>query len=444
MYANHFRLSAEPFGLTPDPAYLYPSAGHREALAAVQYGLLDRRGFITLVAAVGTGKTTLLYSLISQLGEEVQAAYVDYTMQSFEELLAAALLDLDVVPTGTSKPALLSAFNAHLLQRADQGHTTALVIDEAQNLSDQTFEELRLLSNFETYDRKLLQIVLVGQPELQERLRQHQLRQLRERVSVRAVINPLSSAEMGRYIEHRLARVGGSAHALFSRAALWLIIRRSAGIPRRANILCHNALLFAFARRVPRVTVGVAREVIAEMDERRPGLLRRRSLRLVRRPFAPARWAIGVGLAFAVVVAAGRIVPRGSSDAAAVCPVRSAPAAPAPPDAIDAPPLAAESPAPADPALTTEIPAPEGDTEGDPVAVASEPMTLTIPPGANLTRLARKIYGWQVGREMPPALAAELQRLNPQLTNMDAIVAGDSIRFPPTPGSTPERREGTP
>src|SRR5512145_2199932 len=191
MYAEYFRLTAEPFGLTPDPAFLYLSPQHREALAAVQYGLLDGRGFITLVGEVGTGKTTLLYSLLSRLTSDVQGAYVAYTTQSFEDLLGSVLKDLGVEPAGRSKQDLLGAFNAHLVRQADAGRTVALIIDEAQNLSDQTFEELRLLSNFETYTRKLLQVVLVGQPELQDRLRRPQLRQLHERVSVRAFINPL-------------------------------------------------------------------------------------------------------------------------------------------------------------------------------------------------------------------------------------------------------------
>src|SRR5262245_52590745 len=275
MYADYFRLTAEPFGLTPDPAFLYLSPDHREALAAVQYGLLDGRGFITLVGEVGTGKTTLLYSLLSRLTSDVQAAYVGYTTQSFEEILGAVLKDLGVEPAGRSKQDLLAAFNAHLLHQADAGRTVALIIDEAQNLSDQTFEELRLLSNFETYTRKLLQVVLVGQPELQERLRRPQLRQVHERISVRAFINPLSRIEMERYIEHRLQRVGGTSERLFTPMARRLIVWRAAGIPRRANILCHNALLFAYGRGLPLVSPGIAREAIAEMDGRRPGLLPR-------------------------------------------------------------------------------------------------------------------------------------------------------------------------
>src|SRR5205809_888077 len=302
MYLEHFRLSAEPFGLTPDPAFLYLSPGHREALAAIQYGLLDRRGFITLVGEAGTGKTTLLYAMLSGLDRAVEAAYIAYGTQDFEDVLAAVLADLGVETPRRSKHALLTAFNAHLLRRADEGRTVALVIDEAQNLSDRTFEELRLISNFETYTQKLLQIVLVGEPELQRRLRQPQLRQLRERVSVRAFVNPLSTAEMYRYIEHRLQLVGGSSEKLFTPQALRLIVQQTAGIPRRANVLCHNALLFAYGRTLPRATATIAHEVVAEMDDRLPGPLPRRALSTLGRGSAWVRWAAGaVGSALAVL-----------------------------------------------------------------------------------------------------------------------------------------------
>src|SRR5262249_35346836 len=149
-------------------------------------------GFVTLVGEVGTGKTTLLYSLLSELDKQIDVAFVGFTAQTFEDLLAAALTDLGVTPPVGSRFELLRPLNRHLLLRFAEGRTVALVIDEAQNLSDEAFEELRLLSNFETYSQKLLQTVLVGQTELDERLRRPHLRQLRQRVSVRATIAPLS------------------------------------------------------------------------------------------------------------------------------------------------------------------------------------------------------------------------------------------------------------
>src|SRR5262245_50025738 len=298
MYYEHFRLSGEPFSLTPDPAFLFLGQKHREAMAAVQYGLLNGRGFITLIGEVGTGKTTILYSVLSQLGPEAACAYVPFAAHSFDELLTGALKDLgEQPPAGASRLQLLEVLQALLLRRDAAGQRTALVIDEAQSLPDSTFEELRLLSNFETYTHKLLQIVLVGQPELQDRLRQQNLRQLQQRVSVRAIINPLDPPEMQAYILHRLRQVGGDA-GLFELAALRAIVRHAHGIPRRANILCHNALLFAFGRSLPAVSAAAAEEAIAEMDERQPGILGRGTLRRV--SFARVRsWRLPLGLAAA-------------------------------------------------------------------------------------------------------------------------------------------------
>jgi general secretion pathway protein A len=487
MYAAHFALAAEPFNLTPDPAFLYLSPEHREALAALQYGLLDGRGFITLIGEVGTGKTTLLYSLLGRLGDDVQTAYVAYTTQTFEDLLAAALKDLKVTPQGTHKRDLLDALNQHLLRRADEGRATALIIDEAQNLSDTTFEELRLLSNFETYERKLLQIVLVGQPELQERLRQPQLRQLRERVSVRAVVNPLSRVEMVRYIEHRLARVGGSTSRLFTPRALKRIVARAQGIPRRANILCHNALLFAYGKALPQVTVAVAREAVAEMDERRPGLLGRSAVRRFRRGMV-LRWAASLGALGAVALAANSPMPRAMlerpvaavssaltgvpSSAPVTAPAMTGgsaretipapdspslaseppPAAPAPAGGADGLPRPSQAPAealpeglegsarPPDTLMHAEPPGPEAALQlpdDRPAAQASvtvppaAPVLLTVSRGATLWSIARGMYGEALTQAHAGELLAEVRRLNPQMTNPNVIHTGEQLLLPP-------------
>lgn len=471
MYAAHFALTAEPFNLTPDPAYLYLSPEHREALAALQYGLLDGRGFITLVGEVGTGKTTLLYSLLGRLGDEVQTAYVAYTTQSFEDLLAAALRDLKVEVSGTHKRDLLDALNKHLLRRADGGCATALIIDEAQNLSDSTFEELRLLSNFETYERKLLQIVLVGQPELQDRLRRPQLRQLRERVSVRAVINPLSRDEMVRYIEHRLERVGGDVGKLFAPRALKRIVARSQGIPRRANILCHNALLFAYGKSLSQVTAQVALEAIAEMDERRPGFFGRSAVRRSR-PRMLFRWAALLGGVGAVAVAAKSAMPGAMLErpVAAVSSALTGVPAAAPvvaPVAVGSPaPEASVPPEPTAPAVpeavAEQVPTPpqevptavpaaagplieastgpsasdvglrrlQGSSEASAVPAPAAPVLLRVSPGATLWSIARGVYGDGLSLAQAGELFAEVQRLNPQMKNPNLIRTGDELRFP--------------
>ena len=454
MYFEHFRLSGEPFSLTPDPAFLFLSAKHREAMAAVQYGLLNGRGFITLIGEVGTGKTTILYSVLSQLGPEVAAAYVPYAAHTFDDLLAAALKDLgEQPPAGASRLALLEILQRLLLQRDAAGVRTALVIDEAQSLTDATFEELRLLSNFETYTHKLLQIVLVGQPELQHRLRQQNLRQLQQRVSVRAIINPLDADEMEAYILHRLKQVGGDER-LFEPAALRLIVRHSQGIPRRANILSHNALLFAFGRSEPRVTAAVAQEAIAEMDERRPGLLRRDALRrLPRWPLARSwRRLVGLAGAAAALLVLGTHLFGSSTSAdrtgGAAQVAAAVPLATPPSEAADPVP----TPAPADTPAAPVAPAPAAATDAPaPVQVATGPSndvhrdsghrvnrTVSIPPGGSILGVARQVFGELGDRRATQAFLGEVRRLNPDLHDVNVVMAGAVVRFPSTPSGASE------
>jgi general secretion pathway protein A len=412
MYAEHFGLTAEPFNLTPDPAFLYLSQEHREALAAVQYGLLDGRGFITLVGEVGTGKTTLLYTILSRRHADLTAAYLSYSAQSFEDLMASALRDLGVPTEATGKRALLETLNDYLRRQADAGRNTALIIDEAQNLTDEAFEELRLLSNFESYTRKLVQIVLVGQPELAERLHQPRLRQLRERISVRAYVNPLSRPEMSGYIAHRLKVAGGDVEQIFSPNALKLIIRRTKGVPRRANILCHNALLFAYGRHLPQVGVREAREAIAEMDERRPGRMGRRSaLRRLHWSRDAWRWAAALGGAVAVgaaakaAVAEKPVVAARQRAAAAPAPVRDEESAP-----------------PADPS-------PSDEDEETSVAAAGA-RSVVVPAGGALWTILREAYGDEFSHIDRAALYDRVRRLNPQMKDVNVIMAGDRILVP--------------
>lgn len=449
MYAQHFNLTSEPFPLTPDPANLYLGKQHREALAALKYGLVERRAFVTLVGEVGTGKTSVVYALLRDPGPNVHTAYLAYPTQSFEDILASLVQDLGVATPARTKRELLAALNEHLARRAKEGGTTALVIDEAQDLSDQALEELRLLSNFETYSEKLVQIVLVGQPELRERLASPRLRQLRERIAVRAILAPLSRSEMLAYIEHRLRGTGGSTDRLFTRAALRLIVRRSAGIPRRANILCHNALLFAYGRGIPRVTARVAREAIAEMGERRPGAATSRRV---------LAGSIAAGVAILVMTAA-----VGSRSRTEVPPVVSSPDVPAAIDVVRAdtvapPPPAPAAPVPPEPAQREPVPPtpspvaepaagspPPAAKSGERVAVAAvalaesprarvkppsrrEPLIVTVKDGTTLFGLVRSVYGPGVRLDR---VYAEVRRLNPELTDPSRIRAGTSLRLPP-------------
>jgi type II secretory pathway predicted ATPase ExeA len=457
-------------------------------MAAVQYGLENGRGFITLIGEVGTGKTTILYSVLSQLGPEVNAAYVPYAAHTFDDLLTMALKDFgERPPAGASRLELLEILQQMLVRRDEAGQRTALVIDEAQSLTDSTFEELRLLSNFETYTHKLLQIVLVGQPELQTRLRQQNLRQLQQRVSVRAIINPLDAGEMEAYIYHRLRRVGGDGR-LFEPAAMRAIVRHARGIPRRANILGHSALLFAFGRSQPAVTLSTAREAIAEMDERSTGWLGRNTLQRVstrpswyaRRPLdlVGAAAALGrsalervstrpngyslppfglvVAAAVALIIAGALLIAAGGSRragssataAAAATPAPAPVRAPAPaPDAPDA--TAQPAAAPVATGTVQTLPAPEAAPAVAPVQVAAkeapapqaapaDPGTavhiVNIPRGGSILAAARELYGNRAGDLDRRALLEQVRRLNPGLRDVNLVKVGAVVKFPPMPG----------
>lgn len=265
IWRDQFQLTGDPFTLTPDPAFLYQSDGHAEALAGLKLGIWERRGLMVMIGEVGTGKTTLVYSLLSNLDPDIETAYLSNTLLSFEEILASALRDFGVPCASRQRIELIEALNGFLRRCALAGKTAVLVIDEAQNLSDEVFEGLRLLLNFETYKSKLLQIVLVGQPELASRLRSPGLRQVRDRIAVRCHLNPLSRREAMGYIEHRLEMVGGTS-GLFTRPALGLLVRKSRGIPRRINVLCHNAMLFAYGRDRLRVDRGLASQAIRDIE----------------------------------------------------------------------------------------------------------------------------------------------------------------------------------
>ena len=422
MYWRHFNLTAEPFSLTPDPSFLYLSPVHAEAFAAMTMGLRERRGLITMIGEVGTGKTTLVYSLLSGLGPEIHTAYISNARLSFDGILRLALRDFGVPCESTHNADLLEAFNKFLLDCATQGTTAALVIDEAQNLSQETFEDLRLLSNFETYTHKLLQIVLVGQPELDTKLRDPALRQVAERVAVRCIVNPLTRTQARQCLEHRLAAVNGSL-SLFTSAALRLLIARSRGIPRSLNILAHNAMLFAYGEEDTRVVRRYVAAAVHEKDGRE-------LIRLWRRPkgrtTVPAAlkqrrdprsyWALGgaavAGLSLGLMLAGTQWLTGSSEDAPrratnraerqerranatasanprAVAeqasndaPVLVAPVAPTPVVSVPTAPETAPTPEVAVAAPPTSEPAPAAIDVEAPAAPVAEPTAVAVPAEA--------------------------------------------------------------
>jgi general secretion pathway protein A len=276
MYLSHFGLREPPFSITPDPRFLYMSARHREALAHLVYGVGEHGGFVQLTGEVGTGKTSVCRCLLEQLPSHVDVALVLNPRLNPVELLAVVCDELRIAyPAGTaSSKILVDRLYAHLLEAHGRGRRTVLIIDEAQNLAPEVLEEVRLLTNLETTSRKLLQVIMIGQPELAAILEQPKLRQLAQRVTARYHLEPLSPAETRAYVRHRLG-VAGRADRLFTDAALRALYRQSYGIPRVINAIGDRALLGAYTEGHARVTPRTVRRAADEVLGRSGGWWRR-------------------------------------------------------------------------------------------------------------------------------------------------------------------------
>jgi general secretion pathway protein A len=266
VYAAHFGLTERPFSLAPDPRFLFLSEGHREALAHLVYGL-QGGGFVQLTGEVGTGKTTVCRALLDQLPIDVDVAMIFTPRLTAAELLSAVCDELHVpYPAGTtSLKVLVDALSRALLDAHARGRRTVVIIDEAQNLSMEVLEELRLLTNIETTRDKLLQVILIGQPELADLMERPALRQLAQRITARYHLRPFTFRETRAYVRHRL-EIAGQRQMVFTPGALGVIHRRSGGVPRLINNICDRALLGAFGRSKRRVTVGTARRAAAEVS----------------------------------------------------------------------------------------------------------------------------------------------------------------------------------
>ncbi len=255
MYESYFGLRERPFSITPDPRYLYPSPQHQEALGHLQYGVGENSGFALLTGEVGTGKTTVIRALIDRLHDSVNIASITNPKLSAPELVASICDELGVAyPAETrSLKTLIDLLNLHLEESHENGRQNIVIIDEAQNLSDESLEQIRLLTNLETHEQKLLRIILVGQPELRTKLQQHNLRQLSQRITARFHLGLLTAEQTQAYIGHRLS-IAGIGVNLFSNAALKKIYRLTGGVPRLINALCDRALLGAYSEECTQVT----------------------------------------------------------------------------------------------------------------------------------------------------------------------------------------------
>jgi general secretion pathway protein A len=268
MYEKFYGLTCSPFALTPDPRFFFPTPSHNEALAILSYAVLRRKGFVVVTGEVGTGKTLLLRYLLEFIGRNnVAFAFVYNPRLSVPEFLSHVLADLRLSLAGRTKGEMLSYLNDYLLMRSRRGATTALIVDEAHLLNWELMEEIRLLTNLETTKHKLLQMVLVGQPELDQKLDSPELRQLKQRVSLRYQLEPLAFEQSRGYIRRRLELAGANSHAttMFPADTIAVIYEYSRGIPRIINNLCENSLLCGYEKQTKVITVEIVREVASDL-----------------------------------------------------------------------------------------------------------------------------------------------------------------------------------
>ena len=271
MYAHFYQLSEDPFNLTPDPKFQYINESTREAMAAILHGVKSRKGFITLIGDAGTGKTTLLKRIVDEIEGETGIVFVFNPGVSFDELLEFICMELGIRTEGCGRLQLLERLNEYLLEQLTSGRNVVVMIDEAQTLDDGVLEELRLLSNLETAKEKILQILLSGQTELEEKLRRPGLRQLRQRIAVRTTLKPVRNDEIAAYVETRLRSAGAARGDFFTPAALKKVWRASKGIPRVVNVICDNAMMLAFAEGKKRITGAVMNDAVRDLNGRTVG-----------------------------------------------------------------------------------------------------------------------------------------------------------------------------
>ena len=269
MYLSYYGLKKEPFHITPDPEFLFLSESHKQALASMIYAIEKKKGFAAITGGVGVGKTTILRAYLERMDHaHLKVIYIFNPNIPFKSLVAVILQELGAKPATYDIPDMVHQLHRVLIDEYSSGRDVVLIIDEAQNMPIETLENLRMLSNLETSKDKLVQIILIGQTEFDKILDRHELRQLKQRVAIRALIRPLSQTESLAYIKHRLLKAGvkeGQIHSVFSKGALQLIIKQAKGIPRTINILCDNALLTGFGLQQHPVNERAVEEAAADL-----------------------------------------------------------------------------------------------------------------------------------------------------------------------------------
>ena len=447
MVLDYYGLWEQPFGVTPDPRYLFLSGTHREAIASLLYGVDAGCGFLALIAAPGLGKTTMLFHVLNQLREKARTVFLFQTVCTPLDLLRALLTGLDVQETQGSLIQMQSRLKEVLVEQARLGKRVVVVIDEAQNLDDSVLELVRMLSNFETAREKLIQIILSGQSQLAEKMGSPELEQLRQRVSIFSYLKPFSCEDTELYIAHRLRMAGYTFKApLFTRDALAMIADYSEGVPRNVNNLCFNSLALGCALQRKPIDRDVILDVIDDLDfgrwRKKPTLNARPQTREPRKApsftsatsarsrFADSKAKFALVLAALLVVGGALLASRGGpaqkfADVHAESmspPLVAADSASAPAAAQTAPPaedvLPMESldlpPASASPSIAGQAP-----------EQADSANTVSVMPGETLLEICVAGFG-----SCNADLLREFRRLNPGLSNLDHIEPGQKIRLP--------------
>lgn len=408
MYLNHYKLTKEPFNITPDPEFLFLSASHKEAIAAIIYGVEQRKGFIAIVGEVGVGKTTILRSYLKQIDrEKVCPIYLFNSNVTFVELLTIIGRALGLEIQTNNQFETINKLHEQLIHEYRKGRNIVLIIDEAQNMSVDVLENLRMLSNLETTKDKLIQIVFSAQPEFDQLLNRNELRQLRQRIAVKTTIRPLTRDESLAYISHRLSKAVTGDASIFSSAAMKLVADHAKGIPRTINILCDNSLITSFGYKRKTVNERVVKEIISDFKTSDKDSPKWRPALVVS--------LLGIicliGMILYLVIS---VFKSGSSQAAEKAQIKEFRQE----QVGKSQELVSPEP------LQTTVPKAgiEGATLGK---ERLESASMIVKKGDTLAKLIAVRYG-HVSRSM----VERIKRNNPGITHADRIVEGDRIYFP--------------
>jgi len=403
MYLNFYNLKKEPFHITPDPEFLFLCESNRQAIGAIIWGVAQKKGFISITGDVGVGKTTILRSYLETVDRQwLKVIYLFNPNISFPGLLKTIYKELGVDSKTDDVVEMVNQLHEILIEEYKQARNVLLIIDEAQNMPIETLENLRMLSNLETSTDKLIQIVLVGQSEFEERLQRHELRQLNQRVAIRSKIQPFTQEESIAYIKHRLAKAGlNEKDTVFTKGAVKEIVKQAKGVPRILNILCDNSLITGFGYQKKQVNTKIVKEVIADFE----GRAKRSLLRWILAPAALLLFLAGILLIYPYK---DMLLSKLENPNLSQKREQNQPK-----EAIQA---------------SMENPGPLQIVESAPVEEKIEqsfPSTEVVKKGDNLFRLTKKVYGYADHN-----LIERVRQNNPRIKDINKILIGDEIIFP--------------